>query len=315
MSKTRVCFMGTPEFAQTVLKALIDCPDYEVIMCCCQPDKPVGRKKIITPPPSKVLAVENNIEVFQPDSMKTDGSYETIKAASPDLIVTAAYGKILPQRILDIPSKGSVNVHASLLPKYRGSAPVQFAIMDGESETGVTIMKMDAGIDTGDMISVVKVPIDENIDTEGLMAQLAEAGGKLLIETLPGYLDGSIKSVPQDNDKATLCSMIKPEDGIIDWKDTARKIHDRVRALTAWPGASTLLDGNKLKIYKTRLVSFDGDASQYKEGAIVVAHKKDLIVKCGEGFVAIDELQTSGGKRLMAIDCAHNFKVGTVLGE
>lgn len=310
MSGLKVCFMGTPDFARTVLESVVNA-GYNVVLCCCQPDKPVGRKKIITPPPVKVLAQEKGIDVFQPDSMKTDEAFETISKYEPDLIITAAYGKILPLRVLNIPSLGCINVHASLLPKYRGAAPVQYAIMNGDAVTGVTIMEMDEGMDTGAMIDKVEVPIDDKIDTETLMAQLAVAGSKLLIDTLPKYLSGEIIAKAQDNNEATICGQIKPDQGVIDWNLDAKKIHDMVRALTNWPGASTLLDGNKLKIYKTHLVDevLDG-----KPGEIVKAHKKDLFVKCGEGVIAIDELQTAGGKRLQAIDCAHNFKTGTMLG-
>ena len=310
MRDLKVCFMGTPDFARTVLESIVNA-GYNVVLCCCQPDKPVGRKKIITPPPVKVLAQEKGIDVFQPDSMKTDEAFETISKYEPDLIITAAYGKILPLRVLNIPSLGCINVHASLLPKYRGAAPVQYAIMNGDAVTGVTIMEMDEGMDTGAMIDKVEVPIDDKIDTETLMAQLAVAGSKLLIDTLPKYLNGEIIAKTQDNNEATICGQIKPDQGVIDWNLDAKKIHDMVRALTNWPGASTLLDGNKLKIYKTHLVDevLDG-----KPGEIVKAHKKDLFVKCGEGVIAIDELQTAGGKRLQAIDCAHNFKTGTMLG-
>ena len=312
MSDLKVCFMGTPDFAKTVLESLVD-NGYNVVLCCCQPDKPVGRKKIITPPPTKVFAVEKGIDVFQPDSMKTDEAFEIISKYEPDLIITAAYGKILPLRVLNIPTLGCVNVHASLLPKYRGAAPVQYAIMNGDKVTGVTIMEMDEGMDTGAMIDKVEVDIDQAVDTETLMDQLAVAGSKLLIDTLPKYLSGEVTAKAQNNDEATICGQIKPDQGVIDWNMPAQKIHDLVRALTNWPGASTLLDGNKLKIYKTHVAEFeDGD---YKPGEVVKAHKKDLFIRCGEGFIAIDELQTAGGKRLQAIDCAHNFRVGTMLGE
>ena len=311
MSDLKICFMGTPSFARTVLEALDK--EYNVVLCCCQPDKPVGRKKIITPPPSKVYAVEHGIDVFQPDSMRTDEAFETISRYEPDLIVTAAYGKILPKNILDIPTFGCVNVHASLLPKYRGAAPVQYAIMNGDAKTGVTIMEMDVGMDTGAMIDACEVPIDDSIDTETLMDKLAVEGADLLMKTLPKYLSGEILAKAQNESEATICGQIKPDMGIIDWNKSAVEIHNLVRALTAWPGASTLLNGEKLKIYKTHVATCEEEGT--KVGEIVRAHKKDLFVKCGEGFLAVDELQTAGGKRLQAIDCAHNFKVGTVLGE
>lgn len=312
MSDLKICFMGTPDFARTVLESLVN-EGYKVVLCCCQPDKPVGRKKIITAPPVKVFAQEKGIDVFQPDSMRTDEAYETISKYEPDLIITAAYGKILPSKVLNIPTMGCVNVHASLLPKYRGAAPVQYAIMNGDKVTGVTIMEMDEGMDTGAMIDKVEVAIRDDVDTETLMSELAVAGSKLLIDTLPKYLNGEILAHAQNNDEATVCGQIKPDQGVIDWTWSAQKIHDLVRALTNWPGASTILDGNKLKIYKTHVAEFED--ADLKPGQIAKAHKKDLFVKCGEGYLAIDELQTAGGKRLQAIDCAHNFKVGTMLGE
>ena len=316
MSKYKVCFMGTPKLAQTVLEALVTSGEYDVVLCCCQPDKPVGRKKIITPPPTKVYTTSLDIECFHPDSMRTDEAYEKIKACEPDLIITAAYGKILPQRILDIPRLGPVNVHASLLPKYRGAAPVQFAIMDGEEKTGVTIMEMDAGMDTGAIIDMEEVAIDKDITTEGLMDILAEVGGRLLLKTLPRYINGELKAVPQDEAASTTCTMIRSEMGLIDWSKSAREVHDKIRALTEWPGAFTYLDGGKLKIYASGVFKGElpAEAENAEIGSIVKAHKKDLVVKCGEGYVAIKELQVPGGKRLAAVDCAHNFKTGTLLG-
>ena len=247
MSDLKVCFMGTPDFARTVLESVVNA-GYNVVLCCCQPDKPVGRKKVITPPPVKVLAQENGIDVFQPDSMKTDEAFETISKYEPDLIITAAYGKILPLRVLNIPSLGCINVHASLLPKYRGAAPVQYAIMNGDAVTGVTIMEMDEGMDTGAMIDKVEVPIDDKIDTETLMAQLAVAGSKLLIDTLPKYLSGEIIAKAQDNNEATICGQIKPDQGVIDWNLDAKKIHDMVRALTNWRLFLTAISSRSIRL-------------------------------------------------------------------
>lgn len=308
----RIVFMGTPEFASVCLDVLLK-NEFNVVMVVAQPDKPVGRKHVITPPPSKVRAMEAGIPVFQPDSMKTDEAYETLKEANPDLIITAAYGKLLPERVLKLPKYECINAHGSLLPKYRGASPVQQSILDGELVTGVTIMKMDIGMDTGDMITKVEVPIDENIDTDGLMMELAKAGGELLVNTIPDYVDGKIIPVKQDEAIATHCSMIKPEDGIFNWNDSALTIHNKVRAFKTWPGAQTSLDGKKLKVYETRVYR-DATFDEVKPGTIVKAHKGDLIVACGEGYLKINELQLEGGKRLKAIDCAHNYKVGTVLG-
>ncbi|MBO4242826.1 MAG: methionyl-tRNA formyltransferase [Clostridiales bacterium] len=206
-SDLKIVFMGTPEFSATCLRALID-NGYNVMLAVSQPDKPVGRKHIITAPPVKELALSCGIEVFQPDSMKSDEAFEKLSSLSPDLVVTAAYGKILPKRVLDIPKYGCINVHASLLPKYRGASPVQNAILNGDEVTGVTIMNMDVGMDTGDILTTVEVPIDINIHTDALMNELAVAGSSLLIDTIDDLVEGKITPVKQDESLATSCPMI-----------------------------------------------------------------------------------------------------------
>ncbi|SMC35684.1 methionyl-tRNA formyltransferase [Oscillospiraceae bacterium] len=313
-SDLKIVFMGTPAFAATCLEKLCD-EGYNVVLSVSQPDKPVGRKHILTPPETKVFAQSQGIEVFQPTSMKSDEAYEKIRSCEPDLLITAAYGKILPQRVLDIPKYGCLNVHASLLPKYRGAAPVQYSILNGDDVTGVTIMKMDAGMDTGDQITQVEVPIDINVDTDELMAQLAVAGSKLLTDTIPDWVDGKLKTIPQDESKVTLSPPITPDMGKFSWNETTRAIHDKVRALRAWPGAQTTLDGKKMKIYVTEMISSDELDASVAPGTVVKAHKGDLIVKTGDGFIKILELQAEGGKRLKAQDCAHNYKIGMRFGE
>lgn len=310
-SDIKVVFMGTPELSATVLKGLHD-KGYNVILSVSQPDKPVGRKHILTAPPAKVQAEELGIEVYQPDSLKTDESYEFIKAKEPDLIITAAYGKILPQRMLDIPKYGCINVHASLLPKYRGAAPVQYSIINGDDVTGVTIMKMDAGMDTGDMLTRTEVEIDINDTTDTLMAKLADAGRDLLLDTIEDYIEGKITSIKQDESAVTITTPIKPEDGILDWNQTARQIHDKIRALSAWPGCSSTFNGKRIKIYASEL---EADSSEEaKPGEVTFAGKGKLKVRCGEGSIYILELQSEGGKRLKAADCAHNYRAGQMFG-
>ena len=310
-SDIKVVFMGTPELSATVLKGLSD-KGYNVILSVSQPDKPVGRKHILTAPPAKVQAQELGVEVYQPDSLKTDEAYEFIKSREPDLIITAAYGKILPQRMLDIPKYGCINVHASLLPKYRGAAPVQYSILNGDDVTGVTIMKMDAGMDTGDILTQVEVPIDINDHTDTLMAKLADAGRDLLLDTIGDYIEGKITSIPQDTDKVTLTYPIKPEDAVLDLNASARQVHDKIRALSSWPGCSTVFNGKRIKIYDSRLEEDDNEEAV--PGEITKASKGDLKVKCGKGSIYILELQSEGGKRLKAIDCAHNYKPGQRFG-
>lgn len=310
-SDIKVVFMGTPELSATVLKGLSD-KGYNVILSVSQPDKPVGRKHILTAPPAKVQAQELGVEVYQPDSLKTDEAYEFIKSREPDLIITAAYGKILPQRMLDIPKYGCINVHASLLPKYRGAAPVQYSILNGDDVTGVTIMKMDAGMDTGDILTQVEVPIDINDHTDTLMAKLADVGRDLLLDTIGDYIEGKITSIPQDTDKVTLTYPIKPEDAVLDLNASARQVHDKIRALSSWPGCSTVFNGKRIKIYDSRLEEDDNEEAA--PGEITKASKGDLKVKCGKGSIYILELQSEGGKRLKAIDCAHNYKPGQRFG-
>lgn len=310
-SDLRIVFMGTPGFSATVLKGLVD-DGRNVVLCVSQPDKPVGRKHVLTPPPAKVQALESGIEVFQPDSLRTDESYEFIRNVAPDLIITAAYGKILPQRMLDIPEFGCINVHASLLPKYRGAAPVQYSIMNGDDVTGVTIMKMDAGMDTGDMLRSIEVPIDIDDTTDSLMDKLGFAGRDLLLQSIDDYVEGRIEPVPQDEALVTFTSPVKPEDAVIDWSLSARQIHDKIRALTSWPGCSTTFGGKRVKIYSSAL---EEECEEGVPGILLPSKKGTLKVRCGKGAVYILELQFEGGKRLKASDCAHNYKPGQMFGD
>lgn len=310
----KVIFMGTPEFACTNLQALTDA-GFNVALVLCQPDKPVGRKHILTAPPVKVFAQEKGIEVYQPDTLRTDEAYEKLASYEADLIVTAAYGKILPQRVLDLPKYGCINCHGSLLPARRGASPVQRAIIEGDKVTGVTYMKMDAGMDTGDIIDKVEVAIDPNEHTESLMMRLAEASAAKLPEIIDSWVKGGLTTTKQDDSKATACPPIRPEEGEFDWNQDAKDIHNRVRALSAWPGAFVLKEDKKLKVLDSEVVEDESlipdDLKDSLPGTVVKAKGENLIVKCGNGFLKVKELQQPGGKRLRAIDCAHNFTVGS----
>ncbi|HAW15733.1 MAG TPA: methionyl-tRNA formyltransferase [Clostridiales bacterium] len=309
----KIVFMGTPDFSATVLKAL-SASGFNVILSVSQPDKPVGRKHVITPPPAKVAAEELGIEVFQPDSMRSDEAFEKLSSVAPDLVVTAAYGKILPERVLNIPRYGCINVHASLLPRYRGASPVHNAILNGDEVTGVTIMKMDAGMDTGDMIASVEVPVDPDIHTDDLMAELAVAGSELLTDIIEDYVSGDIEAVPQDSSLATSCPMIRPEQAEFSWDMKGLDIHNKVRALSTWPGAYTFVDGKKFKVLDSRFLGDVPEAEGFTEpGTVVKAKKGDLFVLTGEGVLKLLVIQYEGGKKLSAQDCAHNFTVGSVL--
>ena len=309
----KIIFMGTPEFAQTNLKALID-GGFNVVLALCQPDKPVGRKHILTAPPVKVLAIESGIEVYQPDTLRTDEALEKLSSYNADLIVTAAYGKILPKAVLDLPKYGCINCHGSLLPARRGSAPVQRAILEGDKVTGITFMKMDVGMDTGDIIDKIEVSIDPNEHTESLMNRLAVASAEKLPSLIDSWVAGELKTIKQDDSLATACPPIKPEEGEFTWDQDAKDIHNRVRALSAWPGAFVMKGENKLKVLDSEVVEdmtlIPEDLKDSEPGIVVRAKGENLIVKCGNGFLKVKELQQPGGKKLQARDCAHNFTVG-----
>lgn len=309
----KIIFMGTPEFAQTNLKALID-GGFNVVLTLCQPDKPVGRKHILTAPPVKVLALENGIEVYQPDTLKTEETLEKLSTYNADLIVTAAYGKILPKAVLDLPKYGCINCHGSLLPARRGSAPVQRAVLEGDKVTGITFMKMDVGMDTGDIIEKIEVAIDPNEHTETLMNRLAVASAEKLPSIIDAWVAGELTSTKQDDSLATSCPPIRPEEGEFTWDQDALAIHNRVRALSAWPGAFVMTGENKLKVLDSEVLEDETmvpeELKDSVPGTVVKAKGENLIVKCGKGFLKVKELQVPGGKRLQSRDCAHNFTVG-----
>ena len=309
----KIVFMGTPEFAQTNLKALID-GGFNVTAVLCQPDKPVGRKHILTAPLVKVTALENGIEVYQPDTLRSDEALEKISGFDPDLIVTAAYGKILPKAVLDLPKYGCINCHGSLLPARRGSALVQRAILEGDKVTGITFMKMDVGMDTGDIIDKIEVAIDPNEHTESLMNRLALASAEKLPSVIDSWIAGELDTTKQDDSLATACPPIRPEEGEFTWDQDAADIHNRVRALSAWPGAFVMKGENKLKVLDSEIAEdmtlIPDEFKDSEPGTVVKAKGENLIVKCGKGFLKIKELQVPGGKRLAARDCAHNFTAG-----
>ena len=294
---TRVVFMGTPEFAVPSLKALCDA-GYEVVGVFTQPDRPAGRGKKLTACPVKLAALERGLPVYQFEKLKSPEGLDALAALKPDVAVTAAFGQILTQALLDIPARGTINVHASLLPKYRGSAPINWCILMGEHEAGVTIMRTDAGIDTGDMLASKRTPIGE-LETAGeLTARLSEIGAKLLVETLPGYLDGSIQPVKQDPREASYQPMLTKEMGLIDWTKPAKEIANQVRGLNPWPCAYTDMPEGRLKIQLARAVDSDADAAP---GTVLEASAKaGLVVRCGEGALEILEMQAPGAKRMGA---------------
>lgn len=300
----RVVFLGTPGFAATVLGALTQ--KYEVVAAVCQPDREKDRKGRLIPCAVKTLAESLGIPVFQFEKIRRDG-VEVLRGLAPDLMVTAAYGQILSQEILDIPRYGTLNVHGSILPAYRGSAPIQRAIADGLTQTGVTIMRTDAGMDTGDILSKVAVAIDDNDYVDDVYEKLAAAGSELLMNTIDGYVDGEIKPVPQDGATATNAPPIKKEEYTIDFSRSAKDVRNRIRGFGY--GVCTL-DENALKVYRLDLGEGNG-----KPGEVLRADKTGITVACGEGAVRFTEVQASGKKRMRAADFLNGVKVpvGTIL--
>lgn len=307
-----IVFMGTPDFAVPALEVLYK-SKHNIIGVFSQPDKPVGRKQVLAPPPVKAFAVQNGLSVYQPDSLKNDDAYELIQNLNPDIIVVAAYGKILPKNILDYPKYGCVNIHASLLPKYRGAAPIQWAVLNGDKETGITIMKMAEGLDTGDMILVDKTKIGEDETSAELFDRLAKQGAASLIKALDRIESGSAEFTAQDDALSTYAAKITKQLSPIDWSKSAKEVHNLVRGLQTWPCASTVIDGKEFKIHKTILSLKTSD----KTGEIV-DNKGVLTVCCGDGnCVDILEIQPQGKKKMdiKSFLAGNKLELGTILGE
>ena len=294
----RIIFMGTPAFAVPSLDALIR--EHEVVGVFCQPDKPVGRhQNRLQPPPVKERALRSKIPVCQPESLRDGSALAILKELAPELIVVAAYGRILPDDILALPPKGCVNVHSSLLPKYRGPAPINWAVLNGEAESGVTIMHMASQLDAGDIILQRAIPIHPEETSESLYSRLAELGGELVTEAVAQIEAGTAARVPQDPEQATLAPMLSKAMSPIDWTRPAQAVHNKIRGLLPWPAASTdVIGGDVMKIYRSSLPGQSTDASP---GAIVSAGKEGIDVVCGDGQVLrILELQPPGKKRMTA---------------
>lgn len=316
----RIVFMGTPQFAVLPLQELIR-EGYEVVAVVTQPDRPVGRKRVLTPSPVKKVALELGIPVLQPEKIRQPEAVSELARFAPDLIVTAAYGQILPKTVLELPRLGCINIHASLLPLYRGGAPVHYAIMNGETESGVTIMYMAEGLDTGDMISKVIVPIQPADDTGTMLDKLTVAGARLLMETIPGLVAGEIQAIPQDHGKATYAPTIKREDEQIDWHASAEQIHNHVRALSPQPGAFTLWAGEVLKIRGTVCESATDSHTDTLDdlmpGTVLSCSAQGIRVLTGDGILRLETIQPSG-KKAMPVEQfvrGSHIEVGTILGE
>ncbi|MBE6777815.1 MAG: methionyl-tRNA formyltransferase [Ruminococcaceae bacterium] len=303
-------FMGTPDFAVPSLERLLS-DGHNVRLVVTQPDKPVGRKRVMTPPAVKACALSHNLPVYQPESMRTDETIAHLEQVEADAIIVVAYGKILPRRILDMTSLGCINVHGSLLPRYRGAAPVQWAVINGDAESGVTTMRLDEGVDTGDVLLMSRRPIDDNMTGGELFSLLAEDGAQLLSETLRRLQEGSLTATPQPTEGACYACMLDKSMCPIDWNKEAKVIHNQVRGMNPWPVATcSVPDKGTMKIYSTHV----GEAVNAVPGTVVCS--QPLTVACGNGTsLVIEELQAEGARRMMASDylCGHPIPIGTVL--
>lgn len=305
--------MGTPEFAVPSLDMLLK-EGYDVVAVVTQPDKPKGRGNKVAFPPVKEYAIEHGINVLQPQKVKTEEFASTIRDINPDLLITAAYGKILPKSVLDIPKYGCINVHGSLLPKYRGAAPIQRSIMDGEKVTGITTMYTDEGMDTGDMLLKGEIEITEDMTAGELHDKLSVLGAEVLKETLVKLKEGVLERIPQQDSEASYAAMMTKDTGLVDWTKSSKEIHNLVRGTNPWPGAFTYYNGDKMKIWVTSVVSESGN--NLKPGTICEVGKDGIIVACGTGKLNIKELQFDSCRKMCVDDyiCGHKMDEGEILG-
>lgn len=309
----RLVFMGTPDFALPSLNALHH-SDHTVLAVVCQPDRPKGRGGRVTPPPVKAMAERFELPVLQPVKMKEPAFLDRLRGLKPDVIVVVAFGRILPPVILDLAPRGCINLHASLLPKYRGAAPIQWAIINGEPETGVTTMRLDPGMDTGDILLQERMPILPEETAGTLSTRLAERGAELMIRTLKGLESGEIVPVRQDHNRATLAPILEKESGNIDWTDSAVHILNRIRGLTPWPGAYTFYQDERWSIWKARL----GDApTDRPPGTILTVHRDVFSVATGQGVLEILEIQPANRRRMTVREflAGHAIEPGALLGS
>jgi methionyl-tRNA formyltransferase len=309
----KIIFMGTPDFAVGTLEAIIEA-GHEVLLVVTQPDKPKGRSGALQYTPVKECALAHGIEVFQPTKIRLEENVEFLRKYEADIFVVAAFGQILPKSILDMPKYGCINVHASLLPKYRGAAPIQWAVINGDPVTGVTIQQMDIGVDTGDIILTKELAISEEETGGGLFDKLAVVGAEACIEALEQIANGTATRTPQNHAEATHVSMISKEFGNIDWDKSATEIERLIRGLNPWPSAYTKLDGKTFKIWKAKVVSAE---NEYATGCIIHVGKGQMEVQTGNGVLSLLEVQLEGKKR-MEVDAflrGYHVDEGTFLGE
>ncbi len=305
-----VVYLGTPDFSVLPLKAIVESEKYNVIAVITNKDKPVGRKKILTAPPVKEYALSKGIPVYQYDKIRLEG-VEDLKNLLPDIMITCAFGQILSQEILDIPKLGVINIHASLLPKYRGASPIHYAILNGEKTTGITIMKTDIGIDTGDIILQNSLEIKPNETCGELFDRLSLLGAESILKALEDISKNSVKYVKQEENKATLTKMIKKEQALIDWSKSAEQIYNQIRAFNPAPIAFTTINGLPFKIYSATVVEQKGNAGE------IIDNKNRLVVACGEGAISLDKVQKAGGNAMRITDFlrGNKIEIGEMLGK
>ncbi|UHA74035.1 methionyl-tRNA formyltransferase [Paenibacillus sp. 481] len=316
---TKIVFMGTPSFAVSSLEMLIQ-EGYEVAAVVSQPDRPVGRKRVLTPTPVKEIALQHHIPVWQPERLRGSETVDAIRELAPDLIITAAYGQILPKAVLDIPRLGCINVHGSLLPQYRGGAPIQRSIMNGEAVTGVTVMYMAEGMDTGDMLTKVEVPITDEDNAGTMFEKLRIAGADLLRRTLPELIAGKLQAEPQDDTLATYAPNLKREDEKLDWTRTSRELFNQVRGLVPFSGAFTLWGEDVFKVWACTVPAQKANASEtgasaIAPGTVLTVDERGIEVKTGDGSLWLIEVQPAGKKAMAAAEFVRGGKLqsGTVL--
>ncbi|MBE6747642.1 MAG: methionyl-tRNA formyltransferase [Ruminococcaceae bacterium] len=306
----KVVYMGTPDFAVKPLEALIE-NKFQVVGVFTQPDKPVGRKAVLTPPPVKVVATENNIPVFQPDSLKNGEGVKILQELKPDVVIVVAYGKILPKDFLEFAKYGCINIHGSILPKYRGAAPIQWSVLDGEEYAGVTSMQMNEGLDTGDILLVEKTKIDPDETSGDLYERLTVLGANVLLKTLEAVENGTLKPIKQDDSMSSYAKMLDKSLSKIDWNLSAQMVHNKIRGLDPWPVALTVFEGKNLKLFRSRLLNEEYN----KPAGSVYQNKEGIIVVCGDKrAVLITEVQLEGKKRMSASDFSRGAKLtdGTI---
>ena len=307
----RIIFMGTPEFAVPALRQLQNGPD-KVVAVVTQPDRPKGRGKKLTPPPVKVAAEEAGIPVLQPTKIRTEEFAATLRSYNPDLIVVAAYGRILPASILELPRLGCINVHGSLLPRHRGAAPIQWAVIRGDKQAGVTIMQMDVGMDTGDILLPAAIPVGEDETAGSLFGRLAELGGTTLIQALDLLRQDKLPPITQDHSLATAAPPLTKEDGCLDWNQPAAELHCLIRGLDPWPGAYSFIDGQRFRFFAPQVIH---RPCQQSAGTLILADHQGLLIATAKDCLLIKEIQPEGKKRMSveAYLCGHPLKSGTQL--